>query len=80
MNSDNEVLKMGFAFRCDFENKSYGLQLLEDIKGEAVRVRFFAPQYRCKFDTSKYENVRKGRKGLCCSVTAIDRGRHAENL
>lgn len=65
---ENEVLKPGSEFRCNFKNKTCGLRLLEDIKDEAVKVCFFDPQYRGVLDKMKYGNEGKGREKRRCSL------------
>lgn len=68
MISENEILKSGSAFKCNYKNRTCGLRLMEDIEDGAVKVCFFDPQYRGVLDKLKYGNEGKGREKHRCSL------------
>lgn len=61
MGKSNDVLRTGSKYKCNFKNRADGLELLQDICNESVKVCFFDPQYRGVLDKLSYGNEGKGR-------------------
>lgn len=68
----NKVLKENSIYKENFKNIANGLDLLDDILDNSIKVSFFDPQYRGVLDKLGYGNEGKSRGKERCSLEQMD--------